>query len=483
MDRVRLLIGFEWRAYWRRVSRAGLRSNQGIILLLSLLIAFKYVQVLRVAAANVANGNSRLLLQLLAAIFLIWLYPVAANRRDTMASRKWMHLPLSLGERFIIRSISILIPPSAWLLIAGSFAVFYPLAQARNPVAATVAGLLFIAMAWLTGLSIAHLLNNASWRKLLWVAAIATLLVVGVYVIKGGRAENLLSSQFFPTRLVVDAAMESQGSAILTLLGILAGLTIAAGSAAMWSFKSSLLSVTHAGGRKILLSSLVLPGRLGGLIVKDFSYFRRLLDTYLGLAAAMLASLYLVVASDPSTGVFWSLIVIVFLANAAVPFNSFGLDNRSGLDRYALLPLNGIAILLSKNLAYLMIIGVQLFPILVLAGWRLGVSASVIGLLEAAALATSYLAWGNWMSVNNPLKMQFYRFANSGAALVDEMGGMIFGSLPGIAMIYLLNRQGASGFGGIALILLLSGGLYVASLARFGSQFGQKRQRIADALS
>ena len=33
MDRVRLIIANEWRAYWRRFSRAGLRSNQGILLL------------------------------------------------------------------------------------------------------------------------------------------------------------------------------------------------------------------------------------------------------------------------------------------------------------------------------------------------------------------------------------------------------------------------------------------------------------------
>ena len=143
--------------------------------------------MLRVATANVANGNSILLLQLLAAIFLVWLFPIAANRRDTIASRKWLHLPLPLGEKFIVRAISLLIPPSAWFVIAGSFAILYPLSQARNPVAGVIAGLLFIAMAWLTGLTITHLLSSASWRRLLWIAAVAILIVGGVYAIKGGR--------------------------------------------------------------------------------------------------------------------------------------------------------------------------------------------------------------------------------------------------------------------------------------------------------
>jgi NhaP-type Na+/H+ or K+/H+ antiporter len=87
------------------------------------------------------------------------------------------------------------------------------------------------------------------------------------------------------------------------------------------------------------------------------------------------------------------------------------------------------------------------------------------------------------MSISHPLKMEFFRFANSGAALVDEMGGMIFGSLPGILIIYLLHRQGAEAGGGIALILLLPCALYLASLARFGERLDQKRERIADALS
>ena len=483
MDRVKLIITYEWRAYWRRFSRAGFRSNQGIVFLFSALVAIKYVLVLRVAAVNVADGNSRLLLQLLAAIFLVWLFPIAANRRDSIASRKWMHLPLPLREKFIVRAISLLIPPSAWLVITGSFAILYPLSQARNPVAGVIAGLLFIAIAWLTGLTITHLLSSALWRRLLWIAAIAILIVCGDYAIKGGRAGNLLWSEFFPMRLVVHAATDSRDGGPVKTITLLAVLAFGAGSAAIWSFKNSLTSVAETRGRRSFLSSLVLPGRLGGLVMKDFRYFCRLLDTYLGVAAAMLAGLYLVVAIEPSAGVFWSLIVIVFLCNAAVPFNSFGLDNRAGMDRYALLPLNGTAILLSKNLAYLMIVGVQLLPILILAAWRLGIAASVLGLLEAAALACAYLTWGNWMSVNHPLKMQFFRFANSGAAVVDAMGGIFFGSLPGIVMIYLYQWQGAGQGGGVALVLLVTGALYFVSLMRFGNRFELKRESIVAALS
>lgn len=248
--------------------------------------------------------------------------------------------------------------------------------------------------------------------------------------------------------------------------------------------KKSLEATPQTAPQKMLVVSAgFIPGRLGGLVVKDFRYFRRLLDTYLGLAAAILGCVYLAVADAPSAGGFWSFIVATFLGNAAVAFNSFGLDDRAGLDRYTLLPLSGKAILQSKNLAYVIIVLAELLPMMIIAGWKLGVVTSALGLVQAAALAGAYLAWGNWMSVNHPLKMQFFRFANSGAALVDAMGGIFFGSLPGIVLIYVWQTPGAGAVGATALILLLIGALYFLSLRRFGNRFEQNRSRIAAALS
>jgi hypothetical protein len=492
MDRVKTILGYEWRAYWRRFSRAGLRAgNQGVILILSIFIAIKYLQLLVTASANVEKGNPKLLVQLLGAIFFVWLFPVGSSARQTFASRKWLHLPLSLGERFIIRTLSLLIPPSAWLVILGSLAICYPLAHARNPLAGIVAGLLFVAMAWLTGLTISHLLSFVAWRKLLWIAALGLLTVAGLHVIRGGTTNALLSLHFVPATLVARAAMgdveavgTTQWPTTLVSITTLGLLSLVAGLAALWSLKKSLEAVLQTASQGVLVvPAHFLPGRLGGLVGKDLRYFRRLLDTYLGLAAAILGCVYLMVADAPSAGVFWSFIVATFFGNAALAFNSFGLDDRAGLDRYTLLPLSGKAVLLSKNLAYLIIVLAEILPMLVIAGWKLGVIISALGLVLAAALAGAYLTWGNWMSVNHPLKMQFFRFANSGAALVDEMGGIFFGSLPGVVLIYVWQTRSAEAVGATGLILLLAGGLYFLSLRRFGNRFEQDRARIAAALS
>ena len=484
MDRLRTIISCEWRSYWRRFSRAGLRSGtQGLTLILALYLLFKYLQFVMIASANLAQGNPRLLNLLLAAIFLGWWFPLASNSRRTLASHTWLHLPLSLKERFIVRTASLLLPPSAWLVLAGSLAILYPLARARNPGAGILAGLLWVVIAWAAGLTISHLLSNATWRKLIFLALLALSAIAGVYVIRGGAPAELLSAELLPTRLVVKAAMATEGAfgpiAFLSILA--AGATVAA----LWSFSQSLKADPFSGARRMMIGSLIpVPGRLGGLVAKDVRYFRKLLDIYLGVAAALLGSVYLIVSEVPSAGIFWFFIVAVFFGNAALAFNGFGLDNGAGLDRYALLPLSGRAILLTKNFAYAIVVSLQILPIVSIAAWRLGIVASALGLIVAASVGCAYLAWGNWMSVSHPLKMQFYRFASSGAALVDEIGGVVFGSIPGVAMIYLLNRGGGSVevIAGMAFIVSLTGALYLISVNRFGARFDRKREQLAEAL-
>ena len=109
--------------------------------------------------------------------------------------------------------------------------------------------------------------------------------------------------------------------------------------------------------------------------------------------------------------------------------------------------------------------------------------ASGIGLLLATVQAFAYLSFGNWMSVSHPVKMQFFRFASSGAALADAMAGIVFGSLPGILMIYLLHRQEGRAVWQIPIVVLLFAALYCFSVERFGRRFERHRETIATALS
>src|SRR6185503_1991000 len=113
--------------------------------------------------------------------------------------------------------------------------------------------------------------------------------------------------------------------------------------------KQSLQVAPRSRSQKVtIFNSLRIPGPAGALAAKDFRYFRRLLDPYLGVLAAALGCLYLASAQFPSTGLLLLFILIVFLPSSPLAFDSFGLDNRAGLDRIKLLPVTGKTVLLSK---------------------------------------------------------------------------------------------------------------------------------------
>jgi hypothetical protein len=478
LDRITTVLYYQWRAYWRSFTSAGnfTAGNQGIVLILSGLILFRYFQLLGVATDDLAAGKTAILEKLLAGIFLAWLFPLVSNAHLSISTSALRYLPLSVKELFGIKAISLFMPPYAWMIVAGSLAICYPLAHASSPLAGVSAALLFIVMSWFVGLTVEQLLSTAFWRKLLCAAAIGLLCAGGLYVISSKDQMGLSHfSSFLPTALVARAAVAKQSWRAIFTLSV---LVITAFCAALWSFPYSLEPATSRRSKKSLnFMPFKFPGKTGGLSAKDFRYFRRLLDPYFGLLAAALCSVYLATADAPSVDVFLGFIIIIFIPTASLAFNCFGLDNRSGLDRYTLMPVNGKEIMLSKNLAFITVIGVQLLLIIPLAGWRLGLGGAALGLIQAALLALAYMTCGNLMSVNHSFKMQFFRFSSAGSPF-DALGGVAFGSLPGVVAIRLFqeNRPGVLWI--VILMLLLYSALYLCSVIWAGKNFEQKRERI-----
>ena len=441
----------------------------------------RYLQALRTAAIDLSLGRTRVFESLLLAIFLVWMFPLASNARTSISTRKLLHLPLTLKDLFVIRLITLLIPPYSWVIFGGSLAICYPIIRAQNPVAGLAAAFFFIIFSALTGLTIALLLSIGFWRKLFFVALVLSGLVISYLVQNDGGRRLLSLLSLLPTALVTRAVLGTQAWAAV---GELAGLTTLSFFAALWSFKRSLEVTPKGRSQKItVFHSLRIPGPVGGLAAKDFRYFRRLLDPYLGVLAAALGSFYLVTVDVASAGFFQAFLLTVFILNAGLAFNSFGLDNRDGMDRLKLMPVTGQTILLSKNLALLMIVGVQIAPLILLGGWRLGPLIGAIGIVEAASMAATYMAWGNWMSVNYPRKMQFFQFSSSNGQVLEAIAGIMFGSLPGMIAIYLLHTEGFKAAWKIAMVLLFSGIFYFISVWHVGIRFAQKQDGIVSALS
>jgi hypothetical protein len=483
MDRITTIARSQWRAYWRRFHRAGRLNagNQGIILIFSLLLLARYLQALHTASLDLPQGKTRVFESLLSAVFLVWLFPLASNARTTIAIRKLLHLPLTLKELFAIRVVTLFIPPYTWVIVAGSLGICYPILRAQNAPAGVIAAILFIIFSALTGLTIAQLLQVRFWRMSFLVTAFLAGASIFYLVQHDGSGASRSLSSSTSLSPVTRAALGTQP---WIAVGVLAFLTTLVFFTALWSFRKSLQVTPGQRSQRITAFNwLRIPGAVGGLAARDFRYFRRLLDPYLGVLAAALGSLYLVSAEAPSAGLFQVLLLIVVAPNAPLAFNSFGLDNCAVMERLKLLPVTGRTILLSKNLAFLMIIAVQLTPLILLASWRLGLSIVAIGIVEALAMAAMYMVWGNWMSVNHPLKMQFFQFSSSGGLMVEAIAGLMFGSLPGMIAIYLMHTEGLSAAWKVSLILLLSGISYLISLMYVGDRFAQKQDRIVSALS
>ena len=484
MDRVRIILRYQWVAYWRRYTRAGrLRlGDQGVWLLLTLLLAPRYVRLLQSATSEVAAGETTRFEQLLAGIFLAWMFPLLTVPHLSISTQGLRHLPLSLGKLFAIRIASLFIPLSSCVIVGGSLGICLPLAHTPNPLAGMIAAFLFMTLSFFTATAIAHLMSLAVWRRVFASLAVAGVGTLGlIWLATGKDVQSLLQLQpLLPGHFVSQAAFASRPG---TALGDLAILTAFAGGLALYAFRQNLGSAGQdrlPGSQAVPL--LTLPGRWGGLTAKDSRYFFRLLDPYLGFLIAALCVAYLASAEPPSSVVVLLFITLVFMPNASLAFNSLGLDTETGMARYALLPISGATLLLSKNVAFALVVGVQLVAIIILAGWHLGPSLVAIGLLQAGSMTLAYLTYGNWVSVTDPFKMRFYRFASGGSPF-EALVGLIVGSLPGVVTLYLPRENVYYALWKMVALFLLCALFYILSLRQSGKKFERTRESFQWRLS
>jgi len=377
MDRLVTIAKYQWRSYWRQLARGNRLSagNQALAGIIACLVLLKYVQFLRTASKQLASGRTSQLETLLLAIGLAWIFYFSGRERNSEGPRRLRHLPLSLKELFAIRAISVMMPPYAWLLLAASIAIFYPISHAPHPRIGMIAALLFIGASWLTGITIAHLLSMWWWRRVLAVAAL--LLAIGsgtVFAVTGKPPQLWPLTDLMPTQLVASITVAEHWSIVSVKLGILCLLVVGSLLLAILSFRGSLDQSSANGSIRGSIWQLSLPGRFGGLIGKDLRYFRRLLDIYLGLLVMGAGCFYMATVDVASRDIYLVFLTFIFLPNSPLAFNCFGLDTWAGLDRYTLLPLSGRTILLSKNIAFLCFVGLQAAPLLVLAMVRLGLA-------------------------------------------------------------------------------------------------------------
>ena len=479
MDRIRAVLQCQWRAYWRRFRGSGsLRtSSVGPLVLLGGLAAIRYFQQLPIAATQLANSETTRYEGLLAVVSLAWLVPVMGETRRSIASHDLLHFPFSTTELLLIRVGSAFISPFSWIIVACSVVLCYPVALAPHPLAGILALLLLVLLGLFTSLMITHLLSSAFARTLILGALLAVSATAAFIWFEKGSGWLL---SLLPHRLAAAAAVSP---APVRPVAILTGITVVIALLALRTFTLTFQPQRSLPSARFSLFNLIqFPGRFGGLLKKDLRYSSRLADIYLALPIVLFFNMYLVSDPFPSAIVLCVIVALLYLPCVSIAFNCFGFERPQGLDRYGLFPLSGKEKLLSKNLAFGVLMMVLFVTILPLTFWKLGPRASVVGFLELVIMGLAYLACGNWMSVKQPFRMQFYRFA-SGGAVVDVAMGIIFGSVPAAVTVYLLYNQDGGALWKIGLMLLAYFGLFLFSLSGAARVLENQREQIRRRLS
>ena len=448
-------------------------------MLLGGLFVVRYLQQLPIAASQLAKGETTRYQALLAVVFLAWLFPVLGESRRSITGRGLLHLPFTANDLFLIRVGSAFITPVSWTIVAGSLALCYPVALARHPVTGILALFVFLLLGLFTSLTITHLLNSALARVLILGALVVVSAVAGLLWLENQTEFAATLMSLLPNGLTAAAAMSSTP---LSSLAVLAGITAVVAFLALRTFRLTLQPRQNQRSQRFTFLSLIeIPGKFGGLLKKDLRYYSRLLDLYFALPIVLLFNMYLVGDTAPSPIIFFIIVGVLFLPCIALAFNSFGLDRPLGLDRYTLLPLSDQQKLFSKNLAFATIMMVLFVTILPLTFWKLGTRTSLLGLIELIVVWLAYVSCGNWMSVSQPFKMQFYRFASGGSA-VDAVMGVIFGSVPAAVTVYLLYNEARASLWKLAALMLIYLAVFMFSLSRSARVLANRREEIRRAL-
>jgi len=169
------------------------------------------------------------------------------------------------------------------------------------------------------------------------------------------------------------------------------------------------------------------PGPLGQLIRKNLREILLTLDFYVALLLSISGLIYRLAMRDLPSEALMSMTLLIVLALSSYAQCLFGLESKSGLARYRLLPLEGWKIIATKDAAFLVVAVVLTLPL-----------APVTGLAGALAL----LAFGHAPSTEERREQKRWRFS----------GGASLGS--GIAQTIAMAGAGVTAFRISTLILI-----------------------------
>lgn len=514
-----------WRSHWRNVGKRGVWRNANMMSVagFSLLILPAFVALGLLAIASWREGaveRSLMLAEIaLTMIMATWLFlPMlvgsVSGRGQGLELTRLMQFPLSPLQLFQVGALASLMQPVYWILLLASLLSVVVAGFSPLPLLGVVAAVLLIAGAaifsWAVNLFLSAVLSSRRGREftlgfLAFGAAPLWLVITGDFAYEEGvltfanfdrtfllfdeaaGAGMLVTLQsWMPAGLVTDA---SSGAAPLRGLVILTAML----ASALWLAVLSLKRQIHhppetlgssAARQRSMKPLFGLPAPLGTATAKELRFLTRTLDALMGYVGGIGAAVWMILRPDHAPWVAALVMPAVVFNEMVIPLNSFGLDGQA-VDRYRLLPLNDRQVILSKNLAYVLLVLIELGVAVLVAGFVLGPPFALGCLVGTLSVCCLTMAWGNFVSVRSPAAREFFNFEST-----EQAGGILpilyslVVWLPPFGLGAWLKTYGEwAMLGGELVLLVITALIWWSTLGAAGRQFGAHAESMREKLA
>ena len=514
-----------WRAHWRDVGKRGVWKNANMVTVtgfgLAITPVFAVLLVFALIFADQGNAGQSLLMieTALTCLMAGWivlplLVGSVSGRGQGLELSRLQQFPFSTGQLFQVGVLASLMQPVYWILGLCSLLTLVVLGFTPRPWLGVPAGLLLVAasavVSWAVGLLLGAVMSSRRGREFgLGVLAFGTapiwILLLGDFDYAGGAVTFTLSGRTWllfdeggtgglladlhawtPSAWVTDAAA---GTAPVRGLLLLAALFAVSLGVAVVSLRRQIAHPPETMGstrsRQSSLGPLPgLPVALGTATAKELRYLRRTLDALMGYVAGLVAVIWMLVRPDHGPWVIAAVMPAVVFNEMVIPLNTFGLD-RGAVDRYRLWPLGDREVILSKNLAYLLLVASELAAPVLVALWRVGVPYTLGCVAGCLAVGFATMSWGNFVSVRSPAAREFFNFDSA-----EQAGGalpMIYSLLIWLVPIALgaalVGINHWAFLGGELVLAAAAGLLWWLSLETAARQFADHAEDMREKLA
>ncbi len=427
------LLQFKMLAYWRRgfSVRGNYDRASFFIVLILLLAAYGYIRLLDQSAKALSIGDANGVNVLLAVVFFAWLFPAFEGQRVSAQLVRFLFLPLTRTQFALVGLASVFLVPTSVIALAVSLSAIYPFLVSGHLGVGAFMIVIYASFSAFFLTLIVGLLKLRTFRLILFLTAL-----LWAMMFFGWKLRFDLSTGYLPHDLVT-RLISADGISLDAMLLV----AFAAAALCLAVLTLRLTTFHQAGSNRRLtprwLRTIRLPIRFGEMVKKDFFSAWKLLDSYIALLVSVIYAIILT-STEMSFLSFGPAVSFSIIMSSTVAFNIFGLETAASFERLSLAPIKPRDLFIAKNHAFALLIFSQTFFLFPLVLFQFGAVLTMAAVFKTVSIGLLYMAWGNYLSIKFPFKMNFYEFS-FGGSIPDMLAGIFVISVIAILPDLLLS--------------------------------------------